>query len=195
MTYLHIGFVVRPIKCVPLTKNNTHSPPHNFASSFIADTIPPLAHTSPPSTVIVAPLICELALLDKNTTSPAISSAFPSLLLGLLAAKASAPPLKSSNPFAIFEGKNPGAIEFTRICLGPNSTAKFLARWMTAALDAEYPKVAFFPKDPTPIPATDAVMMTRDGSSMLPFFCKSGAKLMSQLVPFLYSLGGGGLTV
>lgn len=41
---------------------------------------------------------------------------------------------------------------------------------MTAALEAEYPNVAFFPRVPTPIPATEAVIMTRDGSSIDPFF-------------------------
>jgi hypothetical protein len=145
--------------------------------------MPPLAHTSPPSTVTVAPLICELALLDKNTTNSAISSGFPNLLLGSFAAISSAPPLSSNNPEAIFEGKNPGAIAFTRICLGPNSTARFLVRWITAAFEAEYPNVAFFPREPTPIPATEAVIMTLDGSSIEPFFCKSGANLSSHISP------------
>lgn len=67
----------------------------------------------------------------------------------------------------------------TRICLGPSSTARFLAKWMTAALEAEYPKVAFAPRVPTPMPATEAVMMTRDGSAIEPFFCNSGANLFS----------------
>jgi hypothetical protein len=133
-------------------------------------TIPPLARTSPPSTTIFAPLTWELALLDKNTTKPAISSAFPNLKLGFCAASNSAPPLKSNSPFAILLGKKPGDIELTRTCRGPNSTARFLVRWIAAAFDAEYPKVAFFPRVPTPIPATEAVMITLEGSSMEPFF-------------------------
>jgi hypothetical protein len=72
--------------------------------------------------------MCELALLLKNTTNPAMSSGFPSLLLGLLAANCSSPPVRLMSPLAIFEGKNPGAIALTKICLGPSSTAKFLAR-------------------------------------------------------------------
>ncbi len=43
--------------------------------------------------------------------------------------------------------------------------------------EAEYPKVAFSPKEPTPRPATEAVTMTRDGSSNVAFFCNSGANL------------------
>jgi hypothetical protein len=102
---------------------------YSFAwSSFIALTMPPLAHTSPPSTVIVAPLMCELALLLRKTTNPAISSGFPSLLLGLLAANCSSPPVRLIRPLAILEGKNPGAIALTKMCLGPSSTAKFFAR-------------------------------------------------------------------
>jgi len=48
---------------------------------------------------------------------------------------------------------------------------------MTAAFDAEYPKVAFFPRLPTPIPATDAVIITLEGSSTVPLFCSSEANL------------------
>jgi hypothetical protein len=54
--------------------------------------------------------------------------------------------------------------------LGPSSTAKFLVRWITAAFEAEYPKVALSPREPIPIPATDAVMMTLDGSSIVALF-------------------------
>jgi hypothetical protein len=61
-------------------------------------------------------------------------------------------------------GKKPGAIAFTRIPRGPSSTARFFVKWITAAFDAEYPNVALAPSDPTPMPATDAVMITRDGS-------------------------------
>jgi len=48
---------------------------------------------------------------------------------------------------------------------------------MTAAFEAEYPKVAFSPKLPIPIPATDAVTITLEGSVGVAFFCSSGAKL------------------
>ncbi len=44
-------------------------------------------------------------------------------------------------------------------------------------LEAEYPNVAFSPREPTAIPATEAVTMTRDGSSIVAFFCRSGANL------------------
>jgi hypothetical protein len=152
---------------------------HAQSLACIASTIPPLAHTSPPSTVIVAPLMCELALLLKNTTKPAISSGFPNLLLGFLAASVSMPPVRLISPLAILLGKNPGAIALTKICLGPSSTARFFARWITAAFDAEYEKVAFLPRLPTPIPATEAVIITLDGSSIVPCFCSSGANLQT----------------
>jgi hypothetical protein len=167
------------MSAIKLTKISYMAYSQSLALSCIASTIPPLAHTSPPSTVIVAPLICELALLLKNTTKPAISSGFPSLLLGFFAANSSAPPVKLINPLAILLGKNPGAIALTKICLGPSSTARFFARWITAALEAEYPNVAFLPRLPIPIPATEAVMMTLDGSSIVPFFCRSGANLQT----------------
>jgi hypothetical protein len=94
------------------------------------------------------------------------------------------------SPDAIFEGKNPGAMALVRMCLGPSSTAKFLARWMTAAFDAEYPNVAFFPRVPTPIPATDAVIMTLDGSSTVPFFSSNGANLLVYISTYHFSLLG-----
>jgi hypothetical protein len=94
-----------------------------------------------------------------------------------LAANFSCPPDISINPFAILEGKKPGAIAFTRMPRGPSSTARFLVRWMTAALEAEYPNVACLPRVPTPIPATEAVIMTREGSWMEAFFWRRGANL------------------
>lgn len=118
-----------------------------------------------------------LALLERKTTRPAISSGLPNLPLGFLAPAASSPPARPISPLAILDGKKPGAIAFVKMCRGPNSTAKFLARWMTAALDAEYPKVAFLPREPTPRPATEAVTMTLEGSCLVAFFCSNGANL------------------
>lgn len=134
-------------------------------------------NTLPPSTVTTAPFTWLLALLAKNTTVPAISSGRPSLLFGFASASAFSPPCNSMRPLAIFDGKKPGAMALHRICRGPSSTARFFVRWMTAALEAEYPKVAFSPKEPTPSPATEAVTMTREGSSIVAFFCSSGANL------------------
>ena len=50
-------------------------------------------------------------------------------------------------------------------------------RWMTAALEAEYPNVALGPSEPTPIPATEAVIITREGSWIVARFWRRGANL------------------
>lgn len=130
----------------------------------------------PPSSTITPPLLCPPALLHKYTTAPTISSGLPNLPFGFSLAIASSPPCNAINPFAILLGKNPGAIEFTNICLGPRSTARFLAKCIAAAFDAEYPNVACSPRVPVPTPATDAVMITRLGSSSVARDCNNGAK-------------------
>ena len=48
---------------------------------------------------------------------------------------------------------------------------------ITAAFDAEYPNVACSPRVPVTRPATEAVTMTREGSSRVAFFSRRGANL------------------
>lgn len=142
----------------------------------------------PPSKTIVSPLICPPALLLKNTTAAAISSARPTLPFGFALFSASIPPLFSISPFAIFEGKKPGAIPLTRIPLGPSSMARLRARWRTAALLAAYEYAALGPREPMPMPATEPVTMTREGSAWVAFFWRRGANLwclVSSLHPIL----------
>ena len=68
-------------------------------------------------------------------------------------------------------------MELHRICLGPRSTARWRIRWIAAALEAEYDGEEFGPVEPIPIPATDAVQITRDGSSIDARFASSGENL------------------
>lgn len=110
-----------------------------------------------------------------------MSSGLPNLLLGFASARACVPPVKAIKPFAIFVGKKPGAMLLQRMPLGPNSTARLRARWSAAALEALYPGVAFSPRDPIPMPATDAVTSTREGSANEAFFSSSGANLLKNV--------------
>jgi hypothetical protein len=113
-----------------------------------------------------------------------MSSGLPSLLLGLASAKACVPPERAINPLAILVGKKPGAMLLQRMPRGPNSTAKLRVRCSAAALEALYPGVAFSPRDPIPMPATEAVTSTREGSSSEAFFSNRGANLVCQHVFF-----------
>jgi hypothetical protein len=97
----------------------------------------PPANIFPPSTTIVSPLTCPAALEHKNTTIPAMSSGRPRRPLGFCLANFSSPPDLPIKPDAILEGKKPGAMPLTNMFLGPNSTAKFRAKWSTAAFEAE----------------------------------------------------------
>ena len=89
----------------------------------------------------------------------------------------SGPPRRSIKPFAIFDGKNPGAMLLTRMCLGPSSTARLRVKCIAAAFEAEYPKVAFSPSEPVPSPATEPVTITREHDSRVALFSRSGANL------------------
>ena len=85
---------------------------------------------------MLAPFKWLAALEHKNTTTPATSSGLPRRLFGLESASFCVPPVNSINPFAIFVGKNPGAMLLTRMPLGPSSTAKFRVKCSAAALEA-----------------------------------------------------------
>ena len=95
-----------------------------------------LPSTAPPSIGITAPFKWLPARLARYTTNAAISSGLPSLPFGFSFAIASCPPFASIKPFAIFEGKKPGAMALQTMCRGPSSTARFFVRWMTAAFEA-----------------------------------------------------------
>lgn len=96
-----------------------------------------LPRMEPPSMVSTAPLTWLLARLARKTTAPAMSSGRPRRLFGLASASACSPPCSSISPLAILDGKKPGAMALQRMCRGPSSTARFLVRWMAAALEAE----------------------------------------------------------
>jgi hypothetical protein len=55
--------------------------------------------------------------------------------------------------------------------------ARLRARWRTAAFDAAYEYAPTFPIEPTPIPATEPVTMTREGSCWDDFAVRSGVNL------------------
>ena len=96
------------------------------------------ANDRPPSRTTTPPTTCAPALLHKYTTDAAMSSGVPNLPLGVDSPSFSEPPPISIKPCAILEGNIPGAMQFTRMFLGPSSKARFRARWITAALDVTY---------------------------------------------------------
>jgi hypothetical protein len=93
------------------------------------------------------------------------------------------PPPAPIMPSAILEGKKPGARPLTKMCRGPSSTARLRARCRTAALEAEYEGAALAVRTgPRPMPATEPVTRTREGSSAVARACKRGANLLFQMM-------------
>ena len=97
--------------------------------------------------------------------------------MGVASASCCVPPDNSIRPFAIFVGKKPGAIALQRIPCGASSTAKLRVMCRAAAFEALYANVAFSPSDPMPIPATEAVTTTREGSEREARLRRRGANL------------------
>lgn len=106
-----------------------------------------------------------------------MSDGCPIRRLGFSFASASMPPIASMRPFAMREGKKPGAMALHMMWRGPSSTARWWMRWMTAAFEAVYEGTLCSPVLPMPMPATEAVAMTRDGFSTVARFWRRGANL------------------
>lgn len=100
-----------------------HIPYYNFPLP------PPLLHplnVLPPSSSKTFPVICALALLLKNNTTPAKSLAFPIRPLGCRSKSVS---IYFSTPkLVIREGKTPGQIQFTIMFSGTSFEAMILVR-------------------------------------------------------------------
>jgi hypothetical protein len=106
-----------------------------------------------------------------------MSSGVPNLPFGVDSPSFSEPPPISINPCAILEGNIPGAMQFTRMFLGPSSKARFRARWMTAALDVTYECAKEGPVC-TVRPPMEDVITTLEGSSIEALCWSSGANLL-----------------
>lgn len=88
---------------------------------------------------------------------------------------------KTAHKHTILLGKKPGAIALHLIFFGPNSTAKLRVRWMTADFEALYDGVPCEPVVPIPTPATEAVVITREGSVGVARAVSRGRNLLSSV--------------
>jgi hypothetical protein len=94
------------------------------------------------------------------------------------------------SPFASFDGKNPGDRLFAVIFLGPSSTARFRARCVAAAFEAEYMIVPLSPVCGTTEPAMELTITTREGEVGVPDVWRRGVNLEYQPTStHLYQIG------
>ena len=116
----------------------------------------------PPSSVMVAPLTNEPALLDKYKQVPATSSGAPIRCNGIPSLMLSSN--LSSVAAIIFDRKGPQAIVFDVIFRSPRCDANTRDMWCKAAFDAEYANVS---SRGTRSPSMLPMLITRAGSPSL----------------------------
>lgn len=149
-------------------------PKSHFRAKFYNLESLPAVNLAPPSTATLTPLTYFPAGEHRKVATPPISSGSPNLPRGLSWLRLSSPPRLLIRPCASLLGKKPGAMELDVMLRGPSSTARFLARWSAAALDAAYMIVPFSPTWGTLVPAVELMMSNLDGSCLVPAWDNKG---------------------